>query len=59
MTARAPQDMVHTQQLFFWQHFRANRLKGNPAAGRPGARAAVQEAEVQSGAEALTFMDEK
>ena len=25
------QDMVHTQQLYFWQHYRANRLKGNPA----------------------------
>lgn len=38
------QDMVHTQQLFFWQHFRANRLKGNP----PAAAAAQHETETEA-----------
>ena len=42
--------MVHTQQLYFWQHFRANRLKGNPADGdiTPAIQPAV-EMEAQSG----------
>ena len=42
------QDMVHTQQLYFWQHFRANRLKGNTAASEAMPNNSSGEMEAQS-----------
>ena len=28
MVTHGAQEMVHSQQFYFWQHYRANRLKG-------------------------------
>lgn len=36
---------MHSQQLYFWEHYRTNRLRGNA----PAAAAPKSETEAQSG----------
>ena len=56
--AASPQDEVHTQQYFHWQHYRANRVKEGTAELDAPAGAAVRSKKIrfQDGAtEAVTY----